>query len=437
MIYLDHSATTPLDKRVYNKMKPYFTDDFGNASSIHSYGQKANNALESARGQVADFVGGNSNEIIFTSGATESDNLAVFGVAEKLRKDGQDLKDLHFITTSVEHPAVEEPFLKLKEQGAQVTFLPVQSNGVIDLEEIKSAIQDNTVLISIVYVNSEVGAKQPVKEIGKIIKEERRRRSEDKAREEVVPRGRATSDGRGATSMSEDWTKNQVENILPLVYHTDAVQAANFFDCNVDELGVDLMSLSGHKVYGPKGVGALYVRSGTKLIGQQIGGHQENNLRSGTYNIPGVVGIGEALELTVKERDENNKHLEKLQRKLIEGIQEKIPQAYLSTDTKVSTPSHIHFSFPGAEGEAVLLELDMDGVCVSTGSACASTSLKSSSTLLAMGVPKEVTHGAIRMTLGKNNTEEDVNKVLKILPKVIAKYRAMSPKNIDYGGTSF
>lgn len=402
MIYFDHSATTPLDKRVFKKMNPYLMVDFGNASSIHSYGQKANNALECARKQVANFVGGNNNEIIFTSGATESDNLAIFGVAEKLEKDGLNLEDLHFITTSVEHPAVEEPFLKLKKQGAQVTFLPVQKNGVVDIQIVREAIKNNTVFISIVYVNSEVGVKQPIEKIGKIIKKEIKRRIE-------------------------------CSNKLPLIYHSDSVQAANFFDCNVDRLGVDLMSLSGHKVYGPKGVGVLYVRKGIKLIGQQIGGHQENNLRSGTYNIPGIVGMGEALKLVAKERDKNNKHLKELQKKLIEGIQEKIPQAYLNTDTKVSTPSHVHFSFPGAEGEAVLLELDMEDVCVSTGSACASTSLKSSPTLLAMNIPKEVTHGAIRMTLGKNNTEENIDKVLGILPKVIAKYRAMSPKGLDYG----
>jgi cysteine desulfurase len=405
-IYLDHSATTPIDERVFEEMKPFFMEDFGNASSIHSYGMVASTAISEARQQVANFVNSTAEEIIFTSGATESDNLAIFGVIDKLKKDGMSIEDMHIITTSVEHPAVEEPFQKLEQQGAEVTFLPVESNGVVDMKNVKSAIKENTVLISMVYVNSEVGAKQPIKKVGELIKSIKKQRAENK-------------------------------NKFPLVYHTDAVQAANFFNCDVEKLGVDLLSLSGHKVYGPKGVGALYVRKGSRLIGQQIGGHQENNLRSGTYNTAGIVGMGEALEIVKKEQGENNKYLEKLQKTLIEGIKEKIPQSFLSTDIENATPSHVHFSFPGAEGEAVLMELDMEGIYISTGSACASTSLQSSPTLLAMNVPKEVTHGAIRMTLGKNNTEKDIKKVLDVLPKVIEKYRAMSPKNIDYGETKF
>ncbi len=406
MIYLDHSATTAVDKKVFAKMQPYFSEKFGNASSIHSRGMEASQAVEETREQIADFLNASSGEVIFTSGATESDNLAVFGVAEQLQKDGHKLTDLHFITTSVEHPAVEEPFLKLKDQGAQVTFLPVQSNGVVDIEEVKKAIKDNTVFISMVYVNSEVGSKQPIEEVGKLVSAEKNKR------------------------------KGNGDN-LPLIFHTDAVQAANFFTCDVEKLQVGLLSLSGHKVYGPKGIGALYVRNGTKLIGQQIGGHQENNLRSGTYNVPAIVGMGEALTLVKKNQEKNNKYLRKLQEKLISGIKEKIEDSFLNTDVENSTPAHVHFAFPGAEGEAVLMELDMEGICVSTGSACASTSLKSSPTLLAMGVPKEITHGAIRMTLGLDNTEQDVDRVLEVLPKVIAKYRAMSPKNINYGDTTF
>ncbi len=405
-IYLDHSATTPIDKEVFEKMKPYFGEKFGNSSSIHSYGQEAFEAVEEARQQVADFVGGQKEEIIFTSGATESDNLAIFGVRDKLQKDGLALKDLHFITTAVEHPAVEEPFLKLKQQGAEVTFLPVQSNGVVSLAEVKKAIKDNTVLISVVYVNSEVGSKQPVEEIGQYIGKIKKEREKNK-------------------------------NNLPLIFHSDAVQAANFFDCDVKKMGVDLLSLSGHKVYGPKGVGGLYVRSGIKLIGQQVGGHQENNLRSGTYNVPAIVGFGEALTIAKKYREKNNEYLRRLQKKLAEGIQQKISQARLNTDFTQATPSHVHFAFPGAEGEAVLMELDMEGICVSVGSACASTSLQASPTLKAMGVPKEVIHGAVRMTLGKHNTEEEIEKVVEVLPKVIEKYRAMAPKNLDYGEVKF
>ena len=405
-IYLDHSATTPIDERVFKKIKPFLIEDFGNASSIHSYGMIANTAINKARQQVADFVNSTSEEIIFTSGATESDNLAIFGVIDKLKKGGMSIEDMHIITTSVEHPAVEEPFQKLEQQGADVTFLPVQSNGVVDIQSVKSAIKENTVLISMVYVNSEVGARQPIEEVGKLV-------------QEIKARQKKTNNKRS------------------LIFHTDAVQAANFFNCDVEKLGVDLLSLSGHKVYGPKGVGALYIRKGTRLIGQQIGGHQENNLRSGTYNTAGIIGMGEALEIVKKEQEKNNQYLRGLQKSLIEGIKEKITQSFLSTDIENATPSHVHFSFPGAEGEAVLMELDMEGICISTGSACASTSLQSSPTLLAMNIPKEVTHGAIRMTLGKNNTKEDVEKVLKVLPRVIKKYRAMSPKNINYGGTKF
>ena len=405
-IYLDHSATTPIDKRVFEKMKPFFRDNFGNASSIHNYGMVANAAIGEARQQVADFVNSTPGEIIFTSGATESDNLAIFGVIDKLKKDGMSIEDMHIITTSVEHPAVEEPFQKLEQQGAEVTFLPVKSNGVVDVQNVERTIKENTVFISIVYVNSEVGARQPIEEIGELVRDIKTKRK-------------------------------KINNSKPLIFHTDAVQAANFFDCDTRKLGVDLLSLSGHKVYGPKGIGALYVRDNIKLIGQQIGGHQENNLRSGTYNTPGIVGMGEALNLAKKERKKNNRHLRELQKNLITGIKNKIPQSFLSTDVKNATPSHAHFSFPGAEGEAVLMELDMEGIYVSTGSACASTSLKSSATLLAMGVPKEVTHGAIRITLGRNNTQEDIQEILITLPRIIQKYRNMSPKNISYGTVTF
>ncbi len=401
-IYLDHSATTPLDERVFQKMEPFFSDFFGNPSSIHSFGMEAMEAVEKSRRQVADFLNATPEEIIFTSGATESDNLAVFGIAEQLEKDGYSLDGLHFLTTKLEHPAVEEPFLKLKRRGAEVDFLPVGKNGVVDPLDVKKAIKENTVFISVVYVNSEVGSRQPIGEIGKIV-----------------------------SGIKEDRVKG--DNSFPLYFHTDAVQAANFFSCDVKELGVDLLSLSGHKVYGPKGVGALYVRNGIRIKGQQVGGHQENNLRSGTLNVPGIVGLGEALFIVAKERENNNLHLQKMQKKLIDGIKEKIPNAYLNTDLTNATPSHVHFAFPGAEGEAVLMELDMRGICVSVGSACASSSLKASPTLMAMGVPKEIIHGAVRMTLGKNNTDQEIEKILTVLPEVIEKYRAMAPKNINYG----
>jgi len=388
-IYLDHSATTPVDKRVLKAMLPYFSSTYGNPSSLHSFGQKAAAGVEKAREQAAEFLNCEPGEIIFTSGATEADNLAIFGVVGALRR--QSAGEPHIITSKVEHPAVLEPFSKLEEQGVEVSRLPVKKNGIIDLEVFKKSIKGNTVLVSVMYVNSEVGSIQPIREMGKIIEKINQTR------------------------------KNKI------YFHTDAVQAANFLNCNVKYLHVDSLSLSGHKIYGPKGIGALFVKRGTPIIGVQLGGHHEKNLRSGTLNVPGIVGLGEALRLAAKDREKNNRKIAGLRDELVAQIRRRIPKIMLNTDLKNSTPSHANISFVGAEGEAILIALDLGGVAVSTGSACASASLKASPVLLAMGLKEEVAHSTIRFTFGNHNTQAEVSRVLKILPPIVKRLRRMSP----------
>ncbi|MDO8592168.1 MAG: cysteine desulfurase family protein [bacterium] len=394
-IYLDHSATTPVDKAVLKTMPPYFTKNYGNPSSLHSFGQTASAAVSQARENIAEILNCAPKEIIFTSGATEADNLAIFGVVSALRKNNP--AKPHIITSSIEHPAVLEPVNRLEAEGAEVTYLPVNAKGAVSLEKFKEAIKDSTVFISIMYVNSEVGAIQPISEMGKII--------------ERINRERA---GRN--------NKNRI------YFHTDAVQALNFLNCGVEYLKVDLLSLSGHKIYGPKGVGALFARSGTPMLGVQLGGHHEKNLRSGTLNVPGIVGLGHAIKFCAKNREKNNKLILKLRNEFIAGIKKRIPDVIVNTDINNATPSHANLSFVGAEGEAILIALDIEGVAVSTGSACASASLKASPVLLAMGVKEEIAHSAIRFTLGKYNTAAEIRRVLKILPPLVKKLRQMAPK---------
>ncbi len=404
-IYFDHSATTPTDKRVLKAMMPYFGDTFGNASSIHDFGQKAMAGVDKARGQVASFLNCDVDEVVFTSGATESDNLAVLGFLKAMQKRKK--KKIHFITSVVEHDAILEPFMELEKQGIEVTYLPVKSNGVVDVEKLKKAIKSNTVFVSAMYVNSEVGAIQPIREIGKIIK----KINEKKLR---------------------NWKKIGSKSKKPkpekIYFHTDATQAVNFLDCNVKYLHVDMFSMSGHKIYGPKGIGALYVRKDTPMEAVQIGGHQEGNLRSGTYNTTGIVGLGEAVSLLSKKTvEKENKKVAKLRDMLVTGVIKNIPNVVLNTDRKNATPAHAHFSFVGVEGEAILISLDLKGIAVSTGSACASGSLKASHVLLAMGIKKEIAHSSIRFSLGKHNTETDIKRLIKVLPPIIKKLREMNP----------
>ena len=403
--YFDHSATTPMDKKVLSAITPYFIEKFGNPSSIHSFGQTAMAGVDKAREQVAEFLNCEPGEIIFTSGATESDNLALRGVIGALKRQG--VKKPHIITSLIEHDAVLQPCLEMEKEGVEITFLPVKSNGVVDLEKFKKAIKDNTVLVSVMYVNSEVGSIQPIREIGKII--------------EKINKNKLNEWKKGRT-------KDRGEKPRPIYFHTDATQALNYLPCNTKYLHADLLSLSGHKIYGPKGVGALFIKNGVPLKAIQLGGHHEKNLRSGTLNVPGIVGLGVAISLlgekTVKN---NNAKIAKLRDMLVNGIMKNISNVILNTDRENSTPAHAHFSFLGVEGESILIALDLAGIAVSTGSACASGSLKASHVLLAMGIKKEIAHNSIRFSLGKNNTETEIKKVIKILPPIIKKLRGMNP----------
>jgi cysteine desulfurase len=404
-IYLDHSATTPIDKVVLKSMLPYFTSKFGNPSSVHTFGQQAAAGVERAREQAAKFLNTAPDEIIFTSGSTEANNLAIKGIIAAARRKNPSEK-IHVITSVIEHDSVLEPFAELERTGGEVTHLPVDAKGVIRLSELGQAIKENTRLVSIMYVNSEVGSAQPVKEIGKMIRKINERKHKDWSRTDPKTRG---------------------ERPDSIYFHTDATQAVNFFDCDVKLNNLDAMSLSGHKIYGPKGIGLLYLKKGTPIIAQQTGGHHELNRRSGTLNVPGIVGLGAALaELSPKIKGKNNKDIARVRDQLISGLTKAIPDIVLNTDTKNSTPAHAHFSFLGVEGESILIALDMAGVAVSTGSACASNSLKASHVLVAMGIPVEVAHNSIRFTLGKHTTAAEIKTVIKILPPLIKKLRKIS-----------
>lgn len=382
-IYLDHSATTPVDKRVIKEMLPYFSHKFGNSASIHTLGKISEMAVETSRQRVADFLNCDKDEIIFTSGSTESNNLFLRGIIKALSNK----KKIHIITSAIEHDSILETLTELEKEGAEVTYLPVKGNGIIDIKDLKNAIKSETILVSIMYANNEVGSIQPIEEIGKLLSQYDRK----------------------------------------IYFHTDATQAVNALRCDVKKLKVDFLSLSGHKIYGPKGVGALYIKKDSPLVAIQSGGHQERNLRSGTLNVPGIVGLGVAIQIASKEREKNNKKIAKLRNMLVAGILKKIPETIINTDIEKSLPSHAHFSFLDVEGEAVLLELDFKGIEVSTGSACASGSLEPSHNLLAMGITPEVAHGSIRFSLGRENTKQEIQKVINVLPSIIAKLRKMNP----------
>ncbi len=383
IVYMDHAATTPVDPRVLEAMLPYFSEKFGNASSIYSLGREARQAIEEARRTVAEILHAKPEEIIFTSCGSESDNLAIRGVAFAQRHRG---RGNHIITSPIEHHAVGHTVEQLEKYfGFEVTYVPVDKYGVVDPDDVGRAIRDDTILITIMYANNEVGTIEPIAEIGKI------------ARKKGIP------------------------------FHTDAVQAAGALSLNVDELNVDLMSLSGHKFYAPKGIGILYVRKGTPLLPMQTGGGHEHNRRAGTENVPYIVGIATALKLAYEEFESNNSHVKRLRDKLIQGILERIPDAYLTGHPTNRLPNSASFIFKNAEGESILLGLDLKGVCASSGSACTSGSLEPSHVLLAMGIPPEDAHGSIRLTLGRENTDEDVDYVLEVLPPIVQRLREMSP----------
>jgi len=379
-IYLDYAATTPCDSLVLKAMEPYFFEKFGNPSSIHTEGQEAKRAIEEARERLASFLGAKPEEIIFTSGGTESNNFAIEGVAYAQGKKGN-----HIITTAIEHHAISEPCKFLEKRGFKVTYVGVDKYGLVSPLDIKKAITDKTILVSVMHANNEIGTIEPIAEIGKITK--------DKG----------------------------------ISFHTDAVQTVGHIPVNVDDLNVDLLSLSGHKFYGPKGVGALYVRRGTRIERFLHGGDQEKGRRASTHNTPGIVGLGKAIELCQSKMEEEMKFQMRLRNKLIKEIPSRIPEVYLNGHPQQRLPNNVNFSIKYIEGESILLNLDILGIAASTGSACTSTSLEPSHVLLAIGLSHEIAHGSLRLTLGRWTKEDDIDYLLEYLPGIVAKLRQMSP----------
>ncbi len=379
-IYLDYAATTPTHPEVVKAMLPYFTDLFGNPSSIYSCGQEAKGAIEEARVKIADLIGARDEEIIFTSGGTEADNAALKGVAFS-----NENKRNHIITSSIEHHAVTETCQFLERRGYRITYLSVDAYGLVDPDDVRKAISNETILISVMYANNEVGTIEPIAEIGKIARE------------------------------------------AGIYFHTDAVQTVGHIPVDVNKLGVDLLSISAHKLYGPKGVGALYIRKGTKLLPFMHGGEQERGRRASTENVPGIVGFGCAAELAQQEMGEEAGQLTYLRDQLTNGILERIDHTRLNGHPLQRLPNNVNISVDFVEGESILLNLDLEGICASTGSACSSSSGESSHVLLAMGLPPEQVHSSLRFTLGKWTTEEEIERVLKVLPQIVTKLRALSP----------
>jgi len=380
-IYLDHSATTPVDLEVANLMMTYYTEKYGNPSSVHSFGREAKQALEEARRQVAELIGATPQEITFTSGGTEADNLAILGTAEALRKKGK-----HLITSAIEHHAVLETFEYLAKNGFELTVVPVDAEGIVSVEDVRKAIRPDTILISVMHANNEVGAIQPIAEIGQLAKD------------------------------------------LGITFHVDAVQSLGKIPVNVKEMNIDLLTMSSHKIYGPKGVGALYIRKGVRIVPRAHGGSQEKKRRSGTENTPGIIGFGKACELIGSRMAEEAKSQTKLRDKLMNGILERIE--YVKVNGPVGEkrlPNNVNVSIRFVEGESLLLSLDMLGIAASSGSACTSGSLDPSHVLLAMGLVHEIAHGSLRFSLGHQNTEEEIDYVLEQLPKIVDRLRMMSP----------
>jgi len=382
-IYLDHAATTAADPRVVEAMLPYWTEQYGNASSIYELGRRAHHALDQALQTVADILNCTPNEVIFTSCGTESDNLALRGVGWARRNLG---KGNHIITSPIEHHAVSHTCEQLEKHfGFEITYLPVDKHGLVDPDDVGRAIKDNTVLISIMYANNEVGTIEPIAEIGKVAKQ------------------------------------------MGVPFHTDAVQAGGVLNLDVDDLNVDLLSLSAHKFYGPKGIGVLYVRKGVPLLPTQTGGGHEGSRRAGTESVPFIVGLATALKIAYEELETNNQRITALRDRLIKGVLDSIDEVDLTGHPTNRLPNSASFVFKYIEGESMLLNLDLAGVCASSGSACTSGSVEPSHVLLAMGIPPEVAHGSLRLTLGRENTEEDVDYVLEVLPGIVQKLRDMSP----------
>jgi cysteine desulfurase len=392
IIYMDHSATTYTKPAVVDAMMPYYAEHFGNPSSIYGIARDSKQAIDRARAQVAKALGSEPDEIYFTSGGSESDNWAIKGVAYANRKKGT-----HIITTQIEHHAVLHTCKYLEKNGFTVSYLPVDRTGLVDPADLETAITDKTILISVMYANNEIGTIEPIAELGAI------------ARKHKVP------------------------------FHTDAVQAIGNVEIDVNAADIDMLSLSAHKFYGPKGSGALYIRKGVRIDNLIHGGGQERRRRAGTENIAGIVGLGRAIELATADIEGHNARIRAMRDRLLHGIMERIPHAYLNGHPEKRLPGNINVSFEFIEGESMLLWLDDAGICASTGSACTSGSLEPSHVLLATGLPVEISHGSLRLTLGDANTGEDVDFVLEVLPKVVSRLRDMSPlykKSGKDGGTN-
>ena len=384
-IYMDNGATTRVTEPVFEAMKPYFCEIYGNPSSAHNFGYVSRHAVDAAREQVARAINADVNEIYFTGCGTESDNWAVRGAAYENVKKGR-----HIITTAIEHHAILHTCKALEKEGFTVTYLPVDEYGLVTPEQVEAAITPETILVSIMMANNEIGTIEPIAEIGAVCKK---------------------------------------HNVL---FHTDAVQAIGHVPVDVKAMNVDMLSMSGHKFYAPKGVGALYVRSGVRLENLIEGGAQERSRRAGTENLPAIVGMGKAIELITAEQQEENARLTAMRDRLIQGILEKIPDSRLNGHPTRRLPGNVNVSIRFIEGESLLLSLDMVGIAGSSGSACTSGSLDPSHVLLAIGLPHEIAHGSLRLTLGRDNTEQDVDYVLEQLPKIVERLRSMSPLYADY-----
>jgi len=382
LIYMDHAATTPMHQKVVESMLPHFRESCGNPSAIYGLGRDAYKAVADSRETVARFLGCKESEVIFTSGGTESDNAALKGVAYALRARGN-----HIITSTIEHHAVLHTCHHLEGVGFEVTCLPVDEYGLVSAADLEVALSDQTILVSIMAANNEIGTVQPIADLAKVAKA----RSKD------------------------------------IVFHTDAVQGAGALDLNVKRLGVDMLSLSAHKFHGPKGAGVLFMREGTRFVPQVLGGGQEGNRRAGTENVPGIVGTATALRLAEEGRESNCSHCLRLRNRLMEGILSKIPDTRLNGHATQRLPNNVNVSFSYIEGEAVLLNLDLRGIAASAGSACASESEDPSHVLMAIGVPRDIARGSLRLTVGSANTDDDVEYVLEVLPEIVERLRAMSP----------
>lgn len=379
-IYLDHAATTAVKPEVLEAMMPYFSNKYGNASSIYAIGRESKKAIDEAREKVAKVIGAQHNEIFFTGSGTEADNWAIKGFAYANKKRGN-----HIITTSIEHHAVLNTCKYLEHDGFEITYLPVDNNGLVSLEQVISAIKSNTILISIVFANNEIGTIQPIAEIGSIAREK------------------------------------------GIVFHTDAVQAVGNININVDELNIDILSLSAHKFYGPKGIGALYIKKGTKITSFIHGGAQERGRRASTENVAAIVGLGKAIEIAHNNLNMYNKKILKLRERTINEITKNIPHVRLNGDRNKRLPGNVNISFEFIEGESLLLMLDMKGIAASSGSACTSGSLDPSHVLLAIGLSHEIAHGSLRLTFGEENTNEDIDYLMEVLPEIVHRLRDMSP----------